>query len=673
MPTLDLTTSIGSPFDVRRFSVKETISGTFDIDIVAIADEHSIDLEAVVGQGASFRVDTGYVFSKVSKRQWSGTCSHIEQVQGMLPSRDGTRVKSTYRLRIAPNIWLMGQRTNHRIFQRLSIPDIVDQVLSFWNVEATWKIDRGEYPKLEYKSQYGETDFSFVARLLEEAGISYVLHDADGSTELVMSDALNTAPLKDHGSVTYEDNPTEAAQREFVTHVRLSHDVRQGARHLVDYDMRHPAQRMFGEGAKAAEPEGKYEQYDYRTGAFHIEGKGGGDTPTADDKGAYRHDASYGKKLAQYGLDGHRVGKRAVEFETNVVGLGPAIQFTIENHPHDSLAEKLMVVGFELNGTHDGKWDMHARAVFAKEAFRPALRTAKPKVYGTQTATVVGPSGQEIHVDEFGRVRVQFPWDRDGKSNDESSVWMRVNQGWGGVGFGMITIPRIGQEVLVGFLDGDVDDPVVMGRVYNALNPVPYKLPDRKTISGWKTNSSPTNGGYNEIQLEDRAQKELIYIRAQRDEHHLVQRNLVHRIEKDHHQTVLENQHLLVKKIKKEWILEDDHLHVVGDRMQKIDKSTSLEVGHDQHEKVGNLHALAAGKEIHLKAGSTVVMEAGSELTIKGAGGHIKIHPGGVDIVGVLVKINSGGSPGSGAAASPVAPKDAEEAFPKDNCDDIKE
>jgi type VI secretion system secreted protein VgrG len=257
--------------------------------------------------------------------------------------------------------------------------------------------------------------------------------------------------------------------------------------------------------------------------------------------------------------------------------------------------------------------------------------------------------------------------------NDDSSIWMRVSQGWSGVGFGMMNIPRIGQEVLVSFLDGDPDDPIISGRAYNALNPVPYKLPERKTISGWKTNTSPTNGGYNEIQLEDKQNKELIYIRAQRDEHHLVQRNTVHRIEKHHWGTVLENQHLIVKKTKKELIKVDDHLHVEGDRMQKIDKSTSLSVGVDQQEKVGNKHALDAGKEIHLKAGTKVVVEAGSELTIKAAGGFIKIHPGGIDIVGIMVKINSGGSAGSGSGSSPTAPKDAEEAFPKDNSEDIRD
>lgn len=673
MSTLDLTTSIGSPFDVRRFNVTEAFSSLFVIDLLVVSDEHNVDLDGVVGQVASLKVDTGYAFSAASKRTWSGVCSYIEQVQGMLPGRDGQRPQSTYRLRIVPRLWLLGQKINSRIFQRLSIPDIIDEVLGDWQIEPKWRIDRGSYPKLEYKCQYGETDLRFFQRLLEEAGISFLLYELDGTTELILLDKPTSAPIRDHGAVHYEDQPTESAQREFVTHVHMAHEVRPGVRSLVDYDMRNPAQKLLGESSKAPAPENKYEQYLYTSGAFHVDGKGGGDTPTADDKGVYRHSATHGARLAQIGVDGERTGRRAVDLETNALSLAPGTHFVIEGHPHDALAEPLMVFEFSLRGSENGKWDQSVKAVFKAEPFRPAPTTPKPKVFGAQPARVVGPVGEEIHVDEFGRVRVKFPWDRDPRANDESSVWMRVNQGWSGVGFGMINIPRIGQEVLVSFLDGDVDDPIIMGRVFNALNPVPYKLPERKTISGWKTHSSPTSGGYNEIQLEDKAEKELIYIRAQKDEHHLVQRNTVHRIEKHHWQTVLENQHLIVKKIKKELIEVDDHLHVKGDRMQKIDKSTSLTVGVDQHEKIGSKHLLDAGKEIHLKAGSNVVVEAGTSLTLKGPGGHIRIHPGGIDIVGTLVKINSGGSPGSGSGAQPVAPKDAEEAFPKDNSEDIKD
>lgn len=667
MPTLDFTSAIGSPFDIRRFRVRESISHPFVIELLAVAEDHNIDLESVVGQPANFRIDTGYKNVGGTKRVWSGVCSSIEQVQGMEAGRHGTSVRSTYFLRVRPNLWLLRHKTNHRIFQHLAIPDIIDKLLAEWGIEPTWKIERGNYPKLEYKSQYGETDFAFFNRLLEEAGIAFLLADGEDQTKLVLSDALNLKPLREASAVPYEDEPTESAQKPFVTKVRITHDVRPGAQQYIDYDFRNPGFRLFGEGTKSPAPENKYEHYEYRPGAFLTEAKGaGGNTPVADDKGAYRYDGDYGNARATRALEAKRAGKRAIEFETNVVDLAPGVALPIEGHPHDSLAEPVLITSFEITGTHDGHWDMNVSANFRGDPYRPPLETPKPVVHGVQSATVVGPKGQEIHVDEFGRVRVQFPWDREGAMDDNSSVWIRVSQGWAGTGFGMINIPRIGQEVLISFLEGDPDDPIIVGRAFNQLNPVPYKLPENKTVSGWKTNSSPTNGGYNEIKLEDKANKELIYLQAQKDLHKLVKRDWTERIGRHHHRTIVENQHLIVEKKKYELIKQDDHLHVVGDRMQLIDKSTSLTVGIDQDIKVGKKQAVDAGKEIHLKAGTKVMIEAGQSLTIKGAGGFINIHPGGIDIVGTLVKINSGGSAGSGSGASPTKPIDAEEAHPKD-------
>jgi type VI secretion system secreted protein VgrG len=671
MPTLDFTCAIGSPFDVRRFHVHEAIDGMFEVEITGVSADFNIDLDAIVGQAASFAAQTGYSAVLGGGRQWSGIVTFAEQVQGMEQGRHGTSVLSTYRVRMAPSLWRLTQRTNHRIFQRISIPDIVEKVLKEWRVEPTWKIERSDYPKLEYKVQYGESDYAFVCRLLEEAGICFYFEDLEGETKLTLNDNPQKNPKRKGPPIVYEDSPLEAAQREYVTSLRLGHEVRPGASQHIDFDFRNPSFRLMAEADKAAAPEDVYEQFEYNPGAFLIEGKPGA-TPTADDKGAYRYEATHGEKRAKRFLESVRTGKRGVWFDTNVIDLGPGTVFQVEHHPHESLSADLLLTHFSIGGTHDGKWHMSGRALFAAEPYRPVLRTPRPKAYGVQSATVSGPAGQEIHVDEFGRVRVQFPWDREGKSDDESSVWMRVSQGWAGTGFGIIAIPRIGQEVLVGFLGGDPDDPIIVGRVYNAVNPVPYKLPENKTVSGWKTNSSPTSGGYNELKLEDKANKELIYVQAQKDLHKLVKRDWTERIERHHHRTVLENQHLIVKKDKRELIKKDDHLHVEGHRLQKIDGSTSLTVGTDQQEKIGNKHAVDAGKEIHLKAGSKVVLEAGSQLTIKGPGGHVTIHGGGIDIVGTLVKINSGGAPASGGGSSPKAPKDAEEAFPKDSSDQIE-
>jgi type VI secretion system secreted protein VgrG len=241
-----------------------------------------------------------------------------------------------------------------------------------------------------------------------------------------------------------------------------------------------------------------------------------------------------------------------------------------------------------------------------------------------------------------------------------------VSQGWAGTGFGMINLPRVGQEVLVGFLDGDPDNPIVTGRVFNAIQQVPYKLPDNKTVSGWKTNSSPGGGGYNEIKLEDKKDAELIYIQAQKDLDKLVKNDEVERTNRHHTRTVAGHQDLVVKLDKRELVEGTDNLHVKSDRMQQIDASTSLTVGKNQDEKIGASHALEAGKDIHLKAGANIVIEAATMLTLKGPGGFLVIDAGGVTIQGTLVKINSGGSAGSAADANPKPPKDAAEAQPKD-------
>jgi type VI secretion system secreted protein VgrG len=235
---------------------------------------------------------------------------------------------------------------------------------------------------------------------------------------------------------------------------------------------------------------------------------------------------------------------------------------------------------------------------------------------------------------------------------------MRVLQGWAGPHYGMIMIPRIGQEVLVSFLGGDPDAPIVVGRAYNELNPVPYKLPDDKTISGWKSWSSPVTGGYSELKIEDKAEKELVYFRAQRDHHQLVQRDEVERIERNHYRTVLDQQHLTVKSNKRELVKGDVHTHIEANNFERIDGNVSVHIK--------GWSATESGKEIHLKA-PTIVIEA-SEMTLKGAGGFITFSASGIDIVGNIVNINSGGGALDGRGiVGDDAVKDAEEAHPKDH------
>ncbi len=716
MALLELSFASGeTSLSVRRFSVHEAISSLFTVSVWARSPQQDLDLESIVGQQASLKLIDGKKFAALGGvRHWSGVVSFIEQIQAEPMGL------ATYSLRIVPRLWLLTQRRNNRIFQHLSIPDIVDKVLKEWAIEPEWKIDRGKYPKLEYKVQYGETDFALICRLFEEVGIAFTFPEDDAGSRLVLGDALHGAPPRSAPPIPYVDNPNQAAEKEFVTRVRLSHEVRPGAHTIRDYDFRNPAFRLFGEAPKAKAPEDKYEQYQYQPGSFLVETGKGGDTPVADDKGIARYDQKSGTDRSERALLGERQGREAVAFDTNAIDLLPGTIFSIDGHPHAGLdsGKKIMVTDFNVEGSSGGEWTMSGRAVFISTVYRPAIVTPKPKANGVQSAVVVGPKGQEIHTDEFGRVRVQFPWDREGKLDDGSSCWIRVSQGWAGTGYGMLVIPRIGHEVLVGFLDGDPDQPIIVGRVFNATEQVPYRLPQHKTRSTWKSDSSLGSNGFNEIMFEDLKGKELVYVQAEKNLRKLVKNDETITIGHDRQKLVLNNelettgvnrtevtganrteitganrttiiggnneklvkgnevdrtdgnvtlyvdqdQDIVIRQVKRERIQGDSHLTVKGKRSQRVERSQSLSVGKNQQEKIGNNHALEAGKEIHLKAGSALVIEAAKDLTIKGPGGFIRIDASGVTIKGTLVKINSGGAAGAGSGSRPDEPDDALEA-----------
>jgi type VI secretion system secreted protein VgrG len=286
--------------------------------------------------------------------------------------------------------------------------------------------------------------------------------------------------------------------------------------------------------------------------------------------------------------------------------------------------------------------------------FRPPRVTPRPQMQGSQTAFVVGPSGEEIYVDKYGRVKVQFHWDRRGKNDENSSCWIRVSHLWAGKGWGAVFTPRIGQEVIVDFLEGDPDQPIITGRVYNATAVVPYTLPDEQTKSTLKSYSSKGGGGFNEFRFEDKKGSEQIFIHAEKDQHD--------RIKNDRYEIVGNDSHLIVTKDQMEQVKGDKHLQVKGDQNEKVDGSVSLKAGQDLQQKVGMKMALDAGQEIHLKAGMNLVVESGTNLTLKVGGNFININPGGIFIKGTMVMLNSGGSAGSGAGSNPAVPKDPKEA-----------
>ncbi|HCT4770602.1 TPA: type VI secretion system tip protein VgrG, partial [Pseudomonas aeruginosa] len=273
--------------------------------------------------------------------------------------------------------------------------------------------------------------------------------------------------------------------------------------------------------------------------------------------------------------------------------------------------------------------------------FRPPLEHPKPRVLGSQTAVVTGPPGEEIHCDRYGRVRVQFHWDREGQGDDKSSCWLRVASGWAGNGYGGIVIPRVGMEVLVDFLEGDPDQPLVSGCVYHAAHPVPYELPANQTRSVFKSLSSPGGGGYNELRIEDRKGQEQIFVHAQRDWDENIEHDQKIRVGHERHDTVEANSYSEFKA--------EEHHTVHGERKVELKADDHLTVGDSQHVKLGRAYLAKAGREIHLKAGQKMVIEADSELTVKAGGSFIRLDASGIAISGPLARINAGGAPGSGS------------------------
>ena len=301
----------------------------------------------------------------------------------------------------------------------------------------------------------------------------------------------------------------------------------------------------------------------------------------------------------------------------------------------------------------------------------------QPVIQGGQTAMVVGPGGEEIFTDKYGRVKVQFPWDRDGQDDASSSCWVRVAQTWAGNKWGGMFIPRIGMEVLVHFLEGDPDQPIITGCVYNPQTMPPYTLPDEKTKSTIKSNSTTGGGGFNEFRFEDKKGEEQIFIHGQKDQDIRIRndrreligndRHLI--VKRDKREKVERDKHVIIERDQISEIKRDQHLKISGKEATEVTGNISLKVGGNIDEKIGGNHSEDTTGSIYIKAGMNVIIEAGAQITLKAAGNFIDIGPSGVAIKGTMVLINSGGAAGSGSAGNLVSPLKPDEAMIADNAD----
>lgn len=635
----------------------EAISQLFQFQLEALAEnKNEIAFEKLLGQSVTVELEA----ASSGKRYFNGIVSKaIEGAQD--------RIFTEYTLEIVPKFWLLTRKTHSRIFQHIDVPDILKKV--FDGLDVTYDL-QGSFQARDYCVQYRETDFNFASRLMEEEGIYYFFKHSAGNHQMVVANTPEghaDVPI----STTAIFEGVEGGERDedrVFTWVKTQ-ELRSGKYTLWDHCFELPHKHLDADKTiidsvaagsvnhklnvannqklKIYDFPGEYAQ------RFDGINGGGGEQPEELQKIFEDNQRTVGIRMEE-----EAASSLLIQGASGCRQFTSGHKFNIQRHFNADGSYVLISV------RHAGREDSYRTAgedfsysnaftcIPFELPYRPGRISAKPVVPGTQTAVVVGPSGEEIFTDKYGRVKVQFHWDRDGKNDSDSSCWVRVATSWAGKQWGSIYIPRIGQEVVVDFLEGDPDQPIIVGSVYNADMMPPYTLPKEKTKSTVKSRST-LNGGtsnWNEIRLEDKKGNEQIFINAEKD--------LDLRVENDAREFIGNDRHLIVKANQLEQVGQDNHAHVKGDHLEKIDGDMSLQVGGERQEKIGTVDTIEAGQEIHLKAGMQIIIEAGAQISLIGAGGFIDIGPSGVTIQGTMVLINSGGAAGSGTDSDPDDPKD---------------
>jgi len=654
-----------SGLDVREFEIEEAMSSIFKITLVVQTPETNLDLGAIVGGAASFQIrGRGAV-----PRAWRGLVRDARQL-AVEPAG-----LTTYQLVIVADVWLLTERHNHRIFQHISEIDIVTTILGEWGIAHERRLNANYRPR-EYKVQYAESDFAFLSRMLEDAGISFFFEDANDATIMVLSDSPESADPRP--TLAFRDNPT-TADREHVTKVVLGRGVTPGRYTVRDHDTRLPATYPLHGGARPSVGAlgDRLERFEYAPGAFLFGGADGGDSPTADDRGTVRSHEGEAKILAERRLDAIRGAGHAASFDVAANDVGPGVVVRIADHPHTDLddSKTLLVTRSIYSGTSHGAWHHRCDARFTAVPYRPALTTPRPRISGVECATVVGAAGDEIHTDEFGRIRVAFHWDRESAMDEKSSCWIHVSQPWSGTGYGGTNLPRVGQEVLVDFLGGNPDRPIVTGRVFTTQQRTPYDLPANKTQSGWKSCSTQNTGGYNELMFEDAAGRELVRMQAEKDLQKLVKhdedvivgRNRTKLVKKDDALTVNNDRSknvdrdetVVIGRDRTKLVKKDDDLTVGSNKSKLVQKNErevvaisrtrmvglneAVTVGVAQTVAIGNTHNLMVGKTQNVKVGKTQSVNVGKTQSVSvGKSQKVKVGKTATETVGMVKAVTVG-------------------------------
>jgi len=596
---------------LRSISGQEAISQLFRFQLELLSEtDDSISFESIVGKNVTIHLQT-----QDSYRDFNGFISRFSQ-----GSSDGRF--TYYRAEMVPWLWFLTRKSDCRIFQQQTAPDIIQTIfteLGFSDFELRLY---GPFRKRDYCVQYRETDFNFVSRLMEEEGIYYFFEQHTDSSD---SDLVQQSPVAAGKHVLVLSNdpagqkpcPGQPKARcdfasgggrldDLISDWRIEEEYRPTAWAHTDYNFETPSTDLMA----SVKDEGTYEIYDY--------------------PGIYAKKAD-GTQLAKTRLQETLAFKKRVSGKSNCRYFTTGSTVDVTDHYRKDMNQKWMLTAvyhqctmgeaYGSGGSDEGFFYSNTfECIPADVPFRPTRVTPKPSMQGCQTAVVTGPGGEEIYTEKYGRVKVQFHWDRLGKKNENSSCWIRVSHPWAGKGWGGISIPRIGQEVIVDFLEGDPDQPIIVGRVYHAESMPPYPLPAGAVVSGLKSNSTKGGGGYNEISMNDTKGTELITIHAQYDQQKKIEHDERVNVGNNRTETVGNNETITIGVNRTENVGANETITIGANRTENVGANETITIGANRIEQVGanELITIALTRTRNVGINEMVNVGGAQEITIGG-------------------------------------------------------
>ncbi len=600
---------------LNSFSGQEGISKLYSFKIQVVAENRrEIAFDKILGKNTSIKIG----MHEGNERHLTGICKRFSQGE-----RDSTFTE--YELEIVPRVWLLTKRTQCRIFQQISVPEILKIV--FAGYDASYEI-QGTFEPRDYCVQYRETDFDFACRLMEEEGIFYFFeHAADGEKMVIANHPSSHRPSPVVSTLIFDTVNGGNRPEGRIDSWKKTQEIRSGKVTLWDHCFELPGQHLNTTAAISQSVQAgkithsqkvagntQLEIYDYPGGyAQRFDGIGpGGDARPADISKIFRDN----DRTAKIRIEEETADGLVIRATSDCRHLISGHRFTLTRHfnangdyliteiRHDAQSQ-----GYRTDSSDEFAYSATFTCIPYHQPFRPRRETERPFVKGSQTATVVGPPGEEIFTDKYGRVKVQFHWDREGTNDADSSCWIRVSTTWADKGFGFIQIPRVGQEVIVDFLEGDPDQPIITGCVFNAKNMPPFSLPGKKMISGFKSNSYPGGGGNNEISLDDTKGAERMFLNAQYNQDTVVGNNRTAKVLVDSAEEVGNN---LQQK-------------VGNDLSEQVTNNKMVVVGVDETTQIGGNQSVSVGKNIVLQAGVSITLQCGAATILMNQAGIISI------------------------------------------------